>query len=243
MFPPAPAIARCKICSAAAPLFGAVDFHRSCVEPAGLRLAPSGHLVHYHRCGTCGFLFTAALDEWTIEDFAEHVYNAGYAAMDPEYRETRPARMARMVSAAFAASREGLRVLDYGGGDGLLASLLRDAAFDAESWDPFVEGGAPPDRRYDLITCFEVLEHVPDPHGTAAAIAGLLSPGGMLLFSTLLQPPDIAAQSMGWWYIGPRNGHVSLFSAESLSRLWAALGMRMDTLSEGLHCAGLLHAA
>jgi 2-polyprenyl-6-hydroxyphenyl methylase / 3-demethylubiquinone-9 3-methyltransferase len=38
---------------------------------------------------------------------------------------------------------------------------------------------------YDLVTCMEMLEHVPDPSSIIAACATLVKPGGQVFFSTL----------------------------------------------------------
>lgn len=38
---------------------------------------------------------------------------------------------------------------------------------------------------YDVVTCMEMLEHVPDPASVVAACARLVKPGGQLFFSTL----------------------------------------------------------
>lgn len=239
MTPIASAVHPCKICGAGAALMGVVDFHKSCVDATGLRLPVSGMPVYYRRCEQCGFIFTEAFDAWSIHDFAERIYNDGYAAVDPDYDSVRPRNMARFVAGALAASRERITILDYGGGHGLLARTLREEGFRAESWDPFVEGGAPPCRRYEVITLFEVMEHLPDPAQTVAEIARLLAPGGLVLFSTLLQPEDMAAQGLNWWYVGPRNGHISLFSAEALRRLFAMQGMTVQSYNAGMHSAGI----
>ncbi len=45
-----------------------------------------------------------------------------------------------------------------------------------------------PDR-FDVITCMELLEHVPDPTSTISAMAALLKPGGHLFLSTLNRTP------------------------------------------------------
>jgi len=42
---------------------------------------------------------------------------------------------------------------------------------------------------FDLVTCMEMLEHVPDPASTVAACARLARPGGWLFFSTLNRNP------------------------------------------------------
>ncbi len=38
---------------------------------------------------------------------------------------------------------------------------------------------------FDMVTCMEMLEHVPDPSSIVAACASLVKPGGWLFFSTL----------------------------------------------------------
>jgi 2-polyprenyl-6-hydroxyphenyl methylase/3-demethylubiquinone-9 3-methyltransferase len=38
---------------------------------------------------------------------------------------------------------------------------------------------------FDLVTCMELLEHVPDPASTVAACAALAKPSGLVIFSTI----------------------------------------------------------
>lgn len=42
---------------------------------------------------------------------------------------------------------------------------------------------------YDIVTCLEMLEHVPDPASTIRACAQLVKPGGHVFFSTLNRNP------------------------------------------------------
>ena len=42
---------------------------------------------------------------------------------------------------------------------------------------------------YDIVTCMEMLEHVPDPASIVTACAALIRPGGHLFFSTLNRNP------------------------------------------------------
>jgi len=43
--------------------------------------------------------------------------------------------------------------------------------------------------RYDVVTCMEVLEHVPDPSSTVHACAALAKPGGRVFFATINRNP------------------------------------------------------
>ena len=40
-------------------------------------------------------------------------------------------------------------------------------------------------QRYDVVTCMEMLEHVPDPASVVRACAQLVKPGGHVFFSTI----------------------------------------------------------
>jgi 2-polyprenyl-6-hydroxyphenyl methylase / 3-demethylubiquinone-9 3-methyltransferase len=41
------------------------------------------------------------------------------------------------------------------------------------------------DARFDVVTCMEMLEHVPDPSSVVRACAALVKPGGWVFFSTI----------------------------------------------------------
>ena len=42
---------------------------------------------------------------------------------------------------------------------------------------------------YDVVTCMEMLEHVPDPRSVVLACAQLVKPGGEVFFSTINRNP------------------------------------------------------
>ena len=44
--------------------------------------------------------------------------------------------------------------------------------------------------QFDVVTCMEMLEHVPDPAAIVAACAALVKPGGWVYFSTLNRNPQ-----------------------------------------------------
>lgn len=44
-------------------------------------------------------------------------------------------------------------------------------------------------RHYDVVTCMELLEHVPNPSSAVAACATLVRPGGQVFFSTINRNP------------------------------------------------------
>jgi len=44
-------------------------------------------------------------------------------------------------------------------------------------------------HHFDVVTCMELLEHVPDPASTVRACAALVRPGGDVIFSTINRNP------------------------------------------------------
>jgi 2-polyprenyl-6-hydroxyphenyl methylase/3-demethylubiquinone-9 3-methyltransferase len=227
----------CKVCQGPSPLFGVVDFHKSCIEAQGRRLAISGCPVYYRRCQHCAFTFTNAFDSWTSEAFRRHIYNELYVTVDPDFVELRPVGNAKLIAESFQASRLSVQILDFGGGTGLLAHRLRDQGFSAATYDPFTNFDTMPSEKFDLISCFEVMEHVPFPTETVAQMVSMLNSQGAILFSTLLQPASFEQVGLNWWYASPRNGHVSLYSKPSLAHLFKQHGMKVASFSEGLHIA------
>jgi 2-polyprenyl-6-hydroxyphenyl methylase/3-demethylubiquinone-9 3-methyltransferase len=106
------------------------------------------------------------------------------------------------------------RVLDVGCGGGILAEAMAAAGADVSGIDmaegPLavarlhqIESGAKVDYQqataeemaekyageFDVVTCLEMLEHVPSPPQVIAAAAKLVKPGGHVFFSTINRNP------------------------------------------------------
>jgi 2-polyprenyl-6-hydroxyphenyl methylase/3-demethylubiquinone-9 3-methyltransferase len=228
----------CKCCGAAAPWFGAADFAKSCVDDKAAPFPPAGWSVDYHRCGACGFLFTTFLDDWPQERVQREIYNDDYIKVDPDLVSARPEEQANAIERLFGDARASIRALDFGGGTGELARRLCARGFArVDSIDPFHGVSQVRLSRVDLMLCFEVIEQLPHPDMPFAAAAACLKDDGVLFFSTLLQPADIAAQGTAWWYLAPRNGHVSLLTRHSLEILTRRHGLTMGSLSDAFHMA------
>lgn len=74
-----------------------------------------------------------------------------------------------------------------------------------------------PENTYDLVTMWDVIEHVPDPHAHLDKIAGLLKPGGIFALAT----PDVdslPAKLTGKRWVGYKlqEEHIYYFSADTL---------------------------
>lgn len=202
----------CKICESPADLFDVIDFHKSA---GGYPFGWAGIPVVWYRCRVCGLLFTDFFDDWTSDDFSAFIYNPDYKLLDPDYESIRPSRLVEYFKMVFEPARD-LRILDFGSGTGVFVDALRQAGFDIQGYDPF---SAPvrPKGKFDLITCFEVIEHSPNPKATLREMRSFLREGGGILISQTLQPSNIEELRCSWWYCAPRNGHCSTFTERSLA--------------------------
>lgn len=230
-------IAACKVCAQESRLFGVVDFEKNCEERNGLNRPLSGISVHYYRCSGCGLVFTKAFDHWDRNRFSREIYNNEYAIVDPDYAESRPKADAAFLSRFFQAQRQ-FRFLDFAGGNGTLAELMRREGFDCLTWDPLdTEAYAPVKKgTFDVVTAFEVFEHTPSPLDTFRDAVSFLKADGILVFSTLAID-DYPPEGIKHWYVAPRNGHVTIYSKAALALIAARLGLTLHHLNQGLHLA------
>jgi SAM-dependent methyltransferase len=228
----------CPICSSACLLLDVVDFNKSCEEARGKFLGLAGIPVYYALCSQCGFCFAPELVNWKLEEFEQKIYNDEYILVDPDYVEIRPRANANNLISMFGDRAHSIKHLDYGGGSGRLVQLLRQSNWQSTSYDPFVDRNVSIEQlgSFDLITAFEVFEHIPNVNKLMSNLRSLISPNGIILFSTLLSDGNIhSKQRVSWWYASPRNGHISLFSRNSLSLLAQKHGVCFRSFSHGLH--------
>lgn len=90
---------------------------------------------------------------------------------------------------------------------------------------------------FDLVTCMEMLEHVPDPAATLGALGQLTKPGGHLIVSTLNRKPQaFAVAIIGAEYIAralPRGTHeyLKFIRPSELARWGRAAGLTLLDLT------------
>lgn len=224
----------CPVCAKGCSLLDVVDLNKACETWLPLAGVP----VYYALCGSCGFCFAPELAAWPMKEFEERIYNQDYVLVDPDYVEKRPRANAEALLSLFPFAGSALKHLDYGGGGGLLARLLREGGWTSSSYDPFVDKEQAVESlgRFDLITAFEVFEHVPDVQALMGHLRTLLAPGGLVFFSTILSDGNIDdRQRIDWWYASPRNGHISLFSRKSLITLAQGSHWAFGSISSGAH--------
>jgi hypothetical protein len=212
----------CKICKHTAIPFDLVDFNKSGdydLYPRGL----SGIPVVYHRCEECGFVYTNFFDNFPSEWWGRYIYNDEYySTIDPDYESARPKANSSEISEILRGKSEVIG-LDYGGGSGLTAQLLRERGLLFDCYDPYGRQDVSSERigRYNFCTAIEVFEHLPNPVETMRSILSMCQSDQLtILIGTALSDGRITARNrLQWWYVAPRNGHISIFSKKSLDQL------------------------
>ena len=101
---------------------------------------------------------------------------------------------------------------------------------------------------FDLVTCMEMLEHVPDPESVLEACATLLRPGGKLVLSTLNRTPKAFALGIvaAEYVLGivPKGTHryAQFIKPAEIARVLRRLGFTVEALS-GMHYSPLTNQA
>ena len=190
--------------------------------------------------------------------------------------EFRPLHVLNPVRAQFVAERvalAGARVLDVGCGGGLLCEALARAGAQVTGIDlapgmievarlhaaaenlkvdyrlaSAEELAAATPGGFDVVTCMEMLEHVPDPQATTAALASLLRPRGALFVSTINRnlKSFLLAIVVAEYLLKliPRGTHEyeRLIRPAELARWARAAGLRVSEIA-GIHFSPFTNTA
>jgi len=137
------------------------------------------------------------------------------------------------------------RLLDHGCGTGVFLAHARDSGYDAFGIDlsqyavdtlvrdhelpaahATVESGWGEDASFDIVTSWDVLEHMPDPLATLANLRRVLAPGGILVATT----PDVTgfdARVLGPYWYGYTKipEHYYYYSRDTLAELLRRAGL------------------
>jgi SAM-dependent methyltransferase len=140
----------------------------------------------------------------------------------------------------------GRRLLDVGAGSGKLVRFLGARGVDAHGIEPsralfdrFLSGdaafahgtlddlNASIARRFDIVTAFDVVEHVADPLGFLRGIATALRPGGVF-FASMPDVESLPARAFGRRWHFYNAYHLSYFAPRTFARAAALQGLHLS---------------
>jgi len=216
-----------------------------CGGHVSLFLQKNGFSVY--RCDACGLARTDLGMDY--EMFVREHYTKGYFTGDPtrsayiNYKEDKPLivkNMRRFLSKVIKYKSKG-KLLDVGCALGFFVELAGAKGFDAYGFDPstyavaeasaLVGGGRIkhgtiqsvryPKKSFDVITLFDVFEHLHDPGADVAKLAGLLKDDGVMVIATGNTDSVMAKILKRRWtfYIPPQ--HLFFFNKSTMTMLLA----------------------
>ena len=178
-----------------------------------------------------------------------------------EFRPLHEINPLRLEWIARYAELAGSKVLDIGCGGGILAEAMARRGAEVTGIDLSDKGlrvaelhllesklsvtyekamaeeyAATHTGKFDVVTCMELLEHVPQPESMVAACARLVRPGGKVFFSTINRnPKSYLFAVIGAEYVLkllPRGTHdyLRFIKPSELSRWSRAGGLRPEEL-------------
>ncbi|AXE30680.1 bifunctional 3-demethylubiquinol 3-O-methyltransferase/2-polyprenyl-6-hydroxyphenol methylase [Chromobacterium phragmitis] len=199
------------------------------------------------------------VDELEIDKFSQLAHK--WWDKDSEFKPLHEINPLRLDFIDRHAAIAGKKVLDVGCGGGILAESMALKGAQVTGIDlakkslkvaqlHSLESGVPIDYRcvpveelaaempasFDVVTCMEMLEHVPDPESVVRACATLVKPGGWVFFSTLNRNAKAYLLAVvGAEYVLnmlPRGTHeyARFLKPSELSRMARHAGLGLQTL-------------
>jgi hypothetical protein len=191
--------------------------------------------VKYYQCQQTGFIQTE--EPYWLDD----AYESAITKLDVGivHRNVHLVDVVETILVKYFDYR--LSFLDYAGGYGLFTRLMRDKGFNFYNTDKFCQNVFAEyfdlsqlsiETSFELVTAFEVLEHLVDP---IEEIKAMLRFSENLLFTTELMPNDINLVK-DWYYMSPETGqHISFYNQETLKYLAKLFECNFYTNGKTIH--------
>jgi 2-polyprenyl-3-methyl-5-hydroxy-6-metoxy-1,4-benzoquinol methylase len=193
--------------------------------------------VKFWKCLNCGFIQTE--DPFWLEE----AYQLPFNPLDV-YLVHRPLELGEitehLILNYFDRNKQ---YLDYGGGIGFFTRLMRDKDLNFYRQDKYAQNLYAQffdisdifldKKNFELVTCFEVLEHLDQPMNELTQIFSLSE---NVFFSTELQPNISVEEFENWPYIGELHGqHISFYTRKSMEIIAKVFKRNYYSNGQNLH--------
>jgi hypothetical protein len=187
--------------------------------------------IKYYKCHGCGFVQTEE-PYWLDESYSEVINRSDIGLLQ---RNLDLSKITKSVI-NYHFDKEG-KFIDYGAGYGIFVRLMRDYGYDFYWMDKycgnlFAKDFEAVDGRYELLTAFEVFEHLTSP---IEEIKQMLNYSDNILFSTFIIPSNNPKPENWWYYALDHGQHISLYSKKSLEKIANIFGLNLYSNDKNLH--------
>jgi len=202
----------------------------------------AGSGVRLVRCPQCTLVYLDPQARAAVRARYLHDYDlaAHFEPLGPRKKVLYERRLKRLNP-----GRDGRRLCDVGCGNGQFLEIAKRAGWDSTGIElnpPAVararttgatvyEGALEelenlPWRTFDVVTCWDVLEHTPEPGAFAARLSRLVAPGGLLLITTLNWDSLVRrVRGLRWSMIA--DEHFTYWTRKALRHLFEREGMEL----------------
>lgn len=194
------------------------------------------YIVKYYQCCKCDFIQTEK-PYWLNDSYSDAIATTDIGLVD---RNISFQGITSFLIESFFDSKA--QFLDYAGGYGLFVRLMRDIGYDFYRQDIYCDNlfakffdvtDLPKNIKFELITAFEVFEHLENP---LKQIEKMFEYSNTILFSTQIQPQKKITSVDDWWYFTKETGqHISLYSMKSLEIVGTKLNCNFYSNNSNLH--------
>src|ERR1019366_7601283 len=198
------------------------------------KLVLNKYNVNYFQCNSCNFIQTE--DPYWLNEAYQNVITS----LDIELISRNLYLLENIPPVIDKCFPESSTMLDYGGGYGIFVRMMRDKGYQFFRQDIYCENlfakyfdiTENPDLKIDIVTAFEVFEHLSDP---LIEIEKMLAYSDNIIFSTLLIPQNVN-ELKNWWYITPQTGqHIAFYSIQSLQLIAVKYQLNFYSNNQNLH--------
>jgi len=188
------------------------------------------------KCSRCHMVYLSPqLDARLIEGGYEAVEDPVFVAQNPQRIRTF-SRSIRSILKQTGLNPKGKRLLDIGCAGGAFLVAAREAGFEVQGVEPSIwlsdygrkeyqldiqqgilRPGMFSENSFDVISYWDVIEHISDPKEALALVRSLLKPDGYLWVNY----PDIGslvAKALGWRWPFWLSVHLNYYDRETMSR-------------------------
>lgn len=192
------------------------------------------------RCKKCGLIYLSPRPRPQL------IINGYSSAEDERYISQEKGRQATFkgcLKTIQRLSNKG-KLLDIGAASGTFVKMAASAGYEASGIEPSVwmcefakkhhnvtvlpgtlEDIKFSDSSFDIITMWDVLEHIPDPMNTLKEIKRILRPGGLLVINyPRIDDPLARIFGRSWWFL--LSVHLFYFTPKTLSAYLEHLGFK-----------------